>query len=114
MSTVASILTALNNGSLSPNSLRYQYIVLDEEAKTALADAQFQLPPDRPCKANPVATANLGEWVLPADILTEVGEGGVYHGGFSLLGIDLTTVPVVTYDEVDWPPPTPLEEEEPA
>ena len=111
MTTVLSTLTALTTGQVDSSALGGYFIMLDQATKLALDEAQTHLDPNRRHKAEATPTANENEWVLPANILTEVGEGGLYHGGFSLLGIDLASVPVLPHAEIAWPQPESMEDD---
>jgi hypothetical protein len=73
-------------------------LVLPQAAYDAILAAQQQRPNARH-RAAPVATAD-GRWVLCADLLREIGPGGLYHDGFELLPQQLfTSVEVVSWDE---------------
>jgi hypothetical protein len=73
-------------------------MVLNTEAHEAILAAQAQRP-GALHRAAPVATTD-GRWILCADLLREIGPGGLYHDGFELLPQQLfTSVEVITWEE---------------
>jgi hypothetical protein len=73
-------------------------LVFGQAAYEALRDAQAQRP-DAHHRAAPVQLTN-GQWMLCADLLTELRPGGLYADGFSLLPAELfAEVDVIPWDD---------------
>jgi hypothetical protein len=72
-------------------------LVFDSNLKNILESTQETFQSKH--KAAPVELSN-GSFMLCADLLTEIGFGGLYREGFSLLDIDLfAQVSVITMEE---------------
>ena len=72
-------------------------LVFDSNLKNILESTQETFQSKH--KASPVELTN-GSYMLCADLLTEIGFGGLYREGFSLLDIDLfAQVSVITMEE---------------
>lgn len=85
-------------------------LVLTQAAYDAILEAQAARLGARH-RAAPVATTD-GRWVLCADLLREVNEGGLYREGFALLPQGLfATVTVIPWDQAValLPVPEPME-----
>jgi hypothetical protein len=63
--------------------LHEQALVFGDAPLQALADARAQRP-NAQNQASPVALTD-GRWMLCADLLTEIGPGGLFADGFQLL-----------------------------
>lgn len=64
-------------------TLRGLALILSPELHATLEAVQAQLPP-RSCVVQATALSN-GTYMLGADLLTEIGLGGLYHAGFGQL-----------------------------
>ena len=94
--TLADLLIALP--SLTLADLQSKALVFDDNALTALQDAQAQRP-NAQHRAQPVQLTD-GRWMLSADLLTEIGPTGLYHDGFELLPPALfSAVEVIPWDD---------------
>ena len=72
-------------------------LVFDSNLKNILESTQATLQSKH--QASPVELTN-GSFMLCADLLTEIGFGGLYREGFSLLDIDLfAQVQIITMEE---------------
>jgi hypothetical protein len=93
---LSDLLTALP--SLSLADLQAKALVFGDTTLTALQDAQA-LRPGAQHRAQPVQLTD-GRWMLSADLLSEVGVGGLYHDGFELLPSALfPSVEVLPWDD---------------
>jgi hypothetical protein len=96
MTTLAQFLPQVQ--SLTDHEAKSFGLVLPQAAYDAILAAQAQRP-DACHRAAPVATTD-GRWILCADLLREVGPGGLYHDGFELLPPALfASVTVIPWDE---------------
>jgi hypothetical protein len=80
-------------GNLPDADAKQYALVFDQGAHDALIAAQAQRP-DAHHRVAPVQLAD-GRWILCADLLTEIGPGGLYADGFSLLPPELFALVVV-------------------
>lgn len=84
-------------------------LVFDTALATRLAEVQAQHPSQH--VAQPVELVD-GRWLLCGDLLSEVGPGGLYAGGFSHLDPErFSEIEVLPWDEavamIPVPEPTP-------
>lgn len=64
-------------------TLRGLALILSPEPRDQLTTVQAALPP-RTCVAEPLELTD-GRFMLGADLLSEIGPGGIYHEGFGQL-----------------------------
>lgn len=107
MTTLAQFLPTV--AGMTDDQAKGYGLVLSQAAYNAILAAQQQRPNARH-RAAPVATTD-GRWILCADLLREVGPGGLYHDGFELLPQQLfTSVEVIPWADAValLPAPEPL------
>lgn len=59
-------------------------LIFNSVVAAALADAQSTLPVNRKHKIQPILLTD-GRWLLMADVLSEIGETGIFKNGFLVL-----------------------------
>lgn len=92
-------------GDLSYETLRGYALVFSADLAARLAEVQDE---DAPSLAEPRQLTD-GRWMLCADLLTEVGPGGMYAAGFARLDQSrFGEIEVISWDEaVAMLPPDP-------
>ena len=92
-----------------PENLKEYGLVFSEPTKLLLDEAQNSLP-NRQHQVQPIQLTN-GDWLLCADILSEIGESGIYRQWFLALPQEhFNEVEIVNWNETVALLPTPENE----